>query len=146
MKLLYVMLLAAGISFSAGDVYAQSNDTVKVAAAVEKLRTAMISGNRADLESVLSASLTYGHSSGKTQDRKTFVDEITSKKSDFVMITLSGQTINIVEDVAVVRHILDAKTNDGGTPASPHLGIVLVFKKSRGDWKLIARRSFRIAD
>ena len=143
MKLLNIIFLVIVISFGAK---AQSADEIKVAAAVEKLRTAMISGNKSDLESVLSPQLTYGHSSGKTQDMDTFVNEITTKKSDFVAIELKGQTISIADDVAVVRHILDAKTNDGGIPASPHLGIVLVWKKIKGDWKLIARRSFRIAD
>jgi len=143
MKLLNIIFLVIVISFGAK---AQSADEIKVAAAVEKLRTAMISGNKSDLESVLSPQLTYGHSSGKTQDMDTFVNEITTKKSDFVAIELKGQTITIADDVAIVRHILDAKTNDGGIAGNPHLGIVLVWKKLKGNWKLIARRSFRIAD
>lgn len=124
---------------------AQSKDEIQVGAAVEQLRSAMISGNKTDLESVLADQLTYGHSSGKIQDKQTFVTEISTKKSDFVSIQLSDQTISISGDVAIVRHILDAKTNDGGKPAAPHLGIVLVWKKIKGDWKLIARRSFHIA-
>lgn len=124
----------------------QSKDEAEVAAGVEKLRAAMVSGNKADLESVLSKDLTYGHSGGKIENMSSFVTAISTKKSDFKMITLENQTISIVEDVAVVRHILVADTNDGGKPAHIRLGIVLVWKKHKGDWKMIARRAFHVAD
>lgn len=137
---LILLIFASGLIAKA-----QSKDETKVAAAVEKLRTAMISGNKSDLESILAEGLTYGHSSGKIQDKETFVTEISTKKSDFVTIKLTDQTISITDDVAIVRHTLDAQTNDGGKPASPHLGVVLVWKKMKSEWKLIARRSFHIA-
>lgn len=141
MKKLSLILLI----FTSGLVAnAQSKDETLVAAAVEKLRAAMISGNKADLESVLSDDLTYGHSSGKVQSKAVFVEEISTKKSDFLKIELSEQTISIAGDVAIVRHILVADTNDGGKPANPHLGIVLVWKKTKGEWKLIARRAFHV--
>jgi len=141
MKKLSLILLI----FTSGLVAnAQSKDETLVAAAVEKLRVAMISGNKADLESVLSDDLTYGHSSGKVQSKAVFVEEISTKKSDFLKIELSEQTISIAGDVAIVRHILVADTNDGGKPANPHLGIVLVWKKTKGEWKLIARRAFHV--
>lgn len=141
MKKLVVILLILGASIVA---QAQSKDETAVSAAVEKLRTAMVSGNQADLESLLAPDLTYGHSSGKIQDEKTFVSDITTKKSDFVTIQLSEQSVSITGDIAVVRHILDASTNDGGKPGTVHLGIVLVWKKTKGAWKLIARRAFHV--
>jgi len=139
MKKLSVILLIFASSLAAN---AQSKDETLVAAKVEKLRTAMISGNKADLESLLSDDLTYAHSSGKIQTKAVFVEEISTKKSDFVTIELSKQSISITGDVAIVSHQLNATTNDGGKPAAPHLNIVLVWKKTKGDWKLIARRAF----
>jgi ketosteroid isomerase-like protein len=136
---LILLIFASGLVANA-----QSKDETLVAAAVEKLRAAMISGNKADLESVLSDDLTYGHSSGKVQSKAVFVEEISTKKSDFLTIDLTEQTISIAGDVAIVRHILTASTNDGGKPANPHLGIVLVWKKTKGEWKLIARRAFHV--
>jgi ketosteroid isomerase-like protein len=124
---------------------AQSNDEQTVTAGVEKLRLAMISGNKADLLSILSPDLTYGHSGGKIENRDSFVEAISTKKSDFVTIALTDQSVTVTGDVAVVRHILTADTNDGGKPANIHLGIVLVWKKVKGDWKMIARRAFHVA-
>lgn len=141
MKKLTVMLL---IFTAALGVNAQSKDEASVAAGVEKLKSAMISGNKSDLESILSPDLTYGHSGGKIESKDAFVEAITSKKSDFVTINIVDQTISVTGDVAVVRHILNADTNDGGKPASIHLGIVLVWKKTKGEWKMIARRAFHV--
>jgi len=123
---------------------AASKEETEVAAVVEKLRAAMISGNKSDLESVVSADLTYGHSGGKIQNKAAFVDDITSKRSDFKTIELTKQSITIQNNVAIVRHVLIADTNDGGKPAHISLGIVLVLKKEKKDWKIIARRAFHV--
>lgn len=139
MKKLSVILLIFVSTLAAS---AQSKDETLVAAAVEKMRAAMISGNKKDLESVLSNDLTYAHSSGKIQSKEVFVEEISTKKSDFLTIALTKQSISITGDVAIVCHQFDATTNDGGKPAAPHLNIVLVWKKTNGEWKLIARRAF----
>jgi ketosteroid isomerase-like protein len=123
---------------------AQSKSEEKVGLAVEKLKTAMISGNRLDLESIAFDKLTYGHSSGKIEDKAAFVESIASKKSDFVKIDLSNQTIDVEGKTAIVRHVLVAETNDGGIPGSVKLHILLVFKKHKGDWKLLARQAVKV--
>ncbi|MBB6272389.1 ketosteroid isomerase-like protein [Pedobacter cryoconitis] len=121
-----------------------TKEETEVAAVVEKLRAAMISGNKSDLESVTSADLTYGHSGGKIQNKAAFIDDITSKRSDFKTIELTKQSITIQNNIAIVRHVLVADTNDGGKPAHISLGIVLVLKKEKKDWKIIARRAFHV--
>lgn len=121
--------------------YAQSKEEKAVAAAVENMRLAMISGNKADLEKLADDKLSYGHSSGALEDKPTFVEHIVSGRSDFVNIKLSGQTITVVGNTAIVRHVLDADTNDSGKPGTVHLRIILVFVKEGGQWKLLARQA-----
>ena len=123
---------------------AQTSVESKVANAVEKLRLAMISGNRADLESIVGKDLTYGHSSGKLEDYATFVETIASGKSDFVTIDFAKQTIQIAGKTALVRHELHAKTNDGGKPGEVHLGILLVWQKEGKEWKLLGRQAYKL--
>ena len=135
-----MILLCAVVSIT----NAQSKDEAEVAAGVEKLRAAMVSGNKADLESILSDDLTYGHSNGKIETKASFVNAISTKKSDFKKIDLDQQTITVTGDVAIVRHILTADTNDGGKPAHIELGIVLVWKKQKDEWKIIGRRAFHV--
>lgn len=141
MKKISVLLFLCVLAFFAK---AQSKDETAVAAGVEKLRLAMISGNKSDLESVLSDDLSYGHSGGKIESKASFVEAISTKKSDFKTIQLNDQTVTVTGDVAIVRHILIADTTDGGKAANIHLGIVLVWKKIKGQWKMIARRAFHV--
>ena len=123
---------------------AQTKDETGVAAAVEELRTAMINGDKAALEKLTADKLSYGHSSGRIEDKKEFVEKIASGASDFVTIDLAQQTISVSDKVAIVRHTLNAKTNDGGMPGEAHLKILLIWQKQKGGWKLLARQAVKI--
>jgi ketosteroid isomerase-like protein len=139
-KVIVFALTAIIMSFTA---MAQTTEE-KVSAAVELLKQAMISGNQADLENIAATHLQYGHSGGKLEDKAAFVKSIASGASDFVTIDLSEQTIKVTGKVAIVRHKLLATTNDNGKPGQVKLGIMLVFEKEKGDWKLLARQAYKI--
>ena len=123
---------------------AQSKEEAAVTAAVENLRKAMIDGDKTGLQNITADQLSYGHSSGRVEDKATFVDNIVSGKSDFVTIELTNQTIAVAGDAAIVRHTLSATTNDGGNPGSVKLNILLVFQKQKGQWKLLARQAVKV--
>jgi ketosteroid isomerase-like protein len=123
---------------------AQTKDEKEVAVAVEKLRKAMIDGNKEELESIVMDKLSYGHSGGHVEGKEEFVEKIVSGKSDFVTIDLADQTISISDDIAVVRHKLSATTNDSGKPAEVHLLVLLVFQKEHKHWKLLARQAVKV--
>ena len=124
---------------------AQTKEEKAVADAVEQLRTAMVNADKAALEKLSAEKLSYGHSGGHIDDKKEFVEKIVSGASDFVSIDLSEQTISISDDVAVVRHTLNAKTDDGGKgPAEVHLRVLLIWQKEKGSWKLLARQAVKI--
>jgi ketosteroid isomerase-like protein len=122
---------------------AQSKDEREVAAAVESLKKAMLSGERQALERIAAPELTYGHSNGTIEDRAAFVEALASGKNDFVTIDLSDQSIKIVGPTALVRHNLMAQTNNEGTPGTANIGILLVWQKQQGQWKLLARQAFK---
>ena len=124
---------------------AQNKEEAAVTAAVENLKKAMIDGDKAGLQNSTAEQLSYGHSSGKVEDKATFVENIVSGKSDFVTIELTNQTITIAGDAAIVRHTLSATTNDGGNPGSVKLNILLIWQKQKGQWKLLARQAVKLA-
>lgn len=124
---------------------AQSKKEKAVAEAVEQLKKAMIDGNRDELEKIADNNLSYGHSGGHVEGKKEFVEKIASGKSDFVTIELSEQTIYVNGKTAIVRHTLNAKTNDGGKPGEVHLKVLLVFQKHGGSWKLLTRQAVKVA-
>ena len=125
-------------------VQAQSKNENKVANAVEQLRKAMIDGSKTELENLVSDQLSYGHSGGHIDDKKEFVEKLTTGKSDFVTMDLTEQSISISGKTAIVRHKLNATTNDGGKPGEVHLLVMLVWQKKGGKWILLARQAVKI--
>jgi len=123
---------------------AQTADQKAVAAAVEILRKAMVDADKAALEKITADALSYGHSSGKIEDKAAFVDAIVSGKSDFKTIELADQSITISENIALVRHKLSGETNNDGQPGTVNLGVLLVWQKQKGQWKLIGRQAFKL--
>jgi ketosteroid isomerase-like protein len=123
---------------------AQSKDESAVAMAVEQLKKAMIDADKVALQKLTADQLSYGHSSGKVEDKPTFIENIVSGKSDFVTIDLTNQTIVVSGDVAIVRHTLSATTNDSGKPGSVKLNILLIWQKQKGEWKLLARQAVKV--
>lgn len=141
-KTVFTLLITA---FSLLISSAQSNPQTDVANATEQLRKAMIDADKIILEKLTAQKLSYGHSGGHIDDKKEFVEKLVSGKSDFVTIDLSDQTISISGRVAIVRHILHAKTNDSGNPGEVHLRILLVWQKVKSGWKLLARQAVKIS-
>lgn len=126
-------------------VFAQSGDEKAVAATVEKLKTAIISADEAQLKQLTSPSLSYGHSNGLLEDQKEFIRALVSEESKFTKMDLSEQTITISGDVAVVRHKLYGDThNKGKDPAQVKLGVMMVFQKIKGNWVLLGRQAFKL--
>ena len=115
-----------------------------VAAAAEALRVAMVDGNAVMLAQLADDSLTYGHSTGRIQNKAEFINALTDGSSDFVSIDILNQTIKQFGNTAIIRHTLSAVTNDNGKPGTVKLYILLVWKKAHHTWKLIARQAVKV--
>lgn len=123
----------------------KNNDQQAVADASEKLRLAMISGDKAVLESLILPELTYGHSGGHIDDAKEFVEKLVSKKSNFLSIENTNQNIQIIDKTAIVRNHLYAKTHDfGKEQGEVSLDILYVWQKTKSGWKLLARQAVKV--
>ena len=128
--------------FSLGTM-SQTKEEKSVAQAVEKLKKAMLDGDKKALESLASDQLSYGHSAGYVEDKKEFIDKLVTGKSDFVTMNLTDQTIRISDNNAIVRHKLDAITKDNGKDGEAHLLVLTVWQKKGGQWKLLARQAVK---
>jgi len=124
-------------------LFAQEKKIKEIEAAVEELKAALVSGNRQALEVITMQQLSYGHSSGVIEDRAQFIEKLVSGQSDFVTINTSQQTITVSGNTALVRHRLDAQINDNGKSGEVHLLVLLVWRKSGRQWKLLARQAVK---
>lgn len=138
------LTLIAFCSLSFTGSFVQPKDQTAVGQAVEQLRLLMISPDKAKLEALTADDLSYGHSSGKIEDKTAFVEALTSGTSDFVSIELVGQTISVTDNTAVVRHKLMGESLDNGKPGQVKLSVLLVWIKQKGSWKLLARQAVKI--
>lgn len=136
-------LTAAGVLPSAPSL-AESSDEAAVAQAVESLRKAMLDADRARLEALTVDQLSYGHSSSTIESKARFIEVIAGKKTVYKSIALSDPTTAIAGNNAIVRHVFSAETESDGKPATSKVGVLQVWQKQGGGWKLLARQAYKI--
>jgi hypothetical protein len=142
--LLFLLIFSAVSVFSCNN---SSQDPQKdVQAAVDSFVKGIVDADGALLESISADKLTFGHSSGKVQNKAEFIEEIVSKiPNDYTSVNLSDQTITISGDAAVVRHIYSADyTSNDTIQGSVRIGNVLIWQNQDGKWMLLARQAFRL--
>jgi ketosteroid isomerase-like protein len=139
---LLIIVLSVGIVCT---IHAQKNQEKEVAAAVENLRKAMIDGDKVALTNLVSDDLSYGHSSGLLEDKATFIDVIASGKNDFKTIEITETIIKFSGSVAIVRHKMKADLINNGSPSSVNIGVMQVWQKEKGKWRLVARQAFKLS-
>ena len=123
---------------------AEAGNEAAVNAAVEALTKAMLQADRGALERLVADQLSYGHSSGLVESKAQFVDVIANRKTLYKAITLSEPSTVMAGDNAIVRHVFSNTTETGGKTASISVGIMQVWQKQAGDWRLLARQAFRL--
>ena len=89
---------------------AGSNDESAVAQAVERLRTGILTQDAAMLEAVTMPELSYSHSNTKIEDQATFIANATGPNVQPIKLDYSDITIQIIENVAIVRLHMQSKT------------------------------------
>ena len=138
----------AGLAFiavgAAAPAFAETNDQAAVAEAIAALTKAMLAADKAKLEALVSDNLSYGHSSGRVETKKEFVEVVASKKTVYNKIELSNHVITIAGNNAVARHSWESESGTGdGKWNVAKIGVLQVWQKDAGGWKLLARQAFR---
>jgi ketosteroid isomerase-like protein len=142
-------LAAAGaLVFAAASLplaaHAESADEAAVRKAVDDLTKAMIAADKAKLEALVADQLSYGHSSGKVESKAEYVGVIAGKKTIYKSITLTDPIVSVSGNNAIARHTFAAEVESGGQSSSPKIGVLQVWVKDGGAWKLFARQAFKL--
>jgi len=120
----------------------QTGKETAVSAAVEALRKAMIAADKPALDKLTLPELSYGHSSGRLENKAEFIEALVSGKSGFSAIELSDQTVNVVDKIALVRHVFNGTRRKEGDKMK--LSILTVWLQQQDQWKLLARQAARL--
>ena len=135
--------LILGLALISQLTFAQSPDEVKAAA--EKFRLAMLAEDHETLRTLTSKDLSYGHSSGLIENQEEFLKVFESKNQDYQVWDVRDLTVSFHgEHIAMIRYHVDVEIVTNGTPNKLDLGLLMVWIKEEGAWKLLARQAFRI--
>ena len=120
----------------------QTGKESAVSASVEALRKAMIAADKPALDKLTLPELSYGHSSGRLENKAEFIEALVSGKSGFSAIELSDQTVNVVDKIALVRHVFNGTRRKEGDKMK--LSILTVWLQQHDQWKLLARQAAKL--
>ena len=122
---------------------AETSDEAALRRDLERLRKALLSADKVQLEELTAAQLSYGHSSGKVQNKSEFIDGVLGRKVVVKSLTFPDVTIAVAGNAAIVRHIYASESEAGGKTDNIRLGVLAVWQKQEGAWKLLARQGYK---
>ena len=137
-------LMSLSFLFVSTFLMAQSKDEKSLSDAVDILIQAMIRADKPVLESLTADDLSYGHSIGKIENKTQFIDAVVIGPFDYLSGNISDQTIKITKDIGVVRHVFTFKYKNNTEEGEMKLGVLLVWQKQNGKWKLLARQGYKL--
>ncbi len=124
---------AAGLDSDTGNL------AVTLESSVERLRRALVAGDASTLSRLLHERLTYSHSNGRIWTKNELLENLGGNRR-YLSISQSEQTVDIVGQVGVVRHIYDVVNNLGdGNTSSGHLAVLQCWMNVEESWQLLAR-------
>jgi hypothetical protein len=138
-RLLSALLLAMTVcSFAA-----EPSPAVKQAVlnAEDEWKTAVLKADRSALEKLLTADLSYTHSSGKTQTKEQFIEDATGGATVYKSIEFENTNVRQYGNVAVITHAATINTVQTG---ATHLYLTEVWAREGGRWQMASRQATKI--
>ncbi len=128
-----------------GDVArADANDEAAVKDLVETLREGLLKADKTKLEQVTSSHLNYGHSGGRVENKEQFVHAVVTRKSTVHSLAFPELKVQMVGNAAIARHLWVSESETDGKHTTTRIGVLQVWHKEDGGWKLLARQGFAL--
>ena len=124
---------------------AEAGDEAAVKQNVEALREALLKADKSQLERLSADQLSYGHSDGKVQGKVEFIDGVMTRKATVKSITFPDIKVSVAGDAAIARHLYESESETDGKPNNVKIGMLSVWQKQVGNWKLLARQGYKLA-
>jgi hypothetical protein len=129
-------MLAAAPVFAPSAVvpsaFAATADDAAVATNTEAHRAALMAGDAKELDRL------------SAPDKATFIANATDGKTKWLSLAYNDTTVRVVGDAAIVRFKFVGENQTGDKKSQVNLGILMVWQKQHGTWKLLARCSTKL--
>ncbi|OYW20759.1 MAG: hypothetical protein B7Z54_00210 [Sphingobacteriales bacterium 12-47-4] len=97
------------------------------------------------LEKLFGSVVSYGHSSGKVENRAEAIRGILRNRTIYQDLQIDGIQVQIEGTTAVTRHVMMATELTADNQQRPlKLMVVLVWAKQKKEWKLMARQAVKV--
>ena len=138
-------VLGTALAIGAGGAAARAGDVEQaVAAAHDRRIAATIAGDVAALSAMMTADLTYTHSSGVEESKAEFLEGLRSGKYVYREIAAPGRKVRVHGDVAIVSGPCHVVIEPGGKRADIDLYFTEVYVKEGGQWRMALWHSTRL--
>lgn len=126
--------------------YAQNKEEIKVLANTRLLhQTVFGTKDSLVLEKLFSSVVSYGHSSGKVENRQEAIRGIVRNRTIYQDLQIEGIQVQIEGTTAVTRHMMTAtELTPDNQQRILKLMVVLVWTKQKKEWKLMARQAVKV--
>jgi ketosteroid isomerase-like protein len=139
----WILLLLPAAAFSSAAAGASAEK--EVLTAMNTWKQATIAKDRAALDKLLHADLTFSHSSGQTMAKPAVLDYFTAANRKSDSIEFSDVSVRVYGNTALVKCTVDSRsTADGKGSSSAHLAVLHVWVKTHQGWQLVARQPTKL--
>jgi ketosteroid isomerase-like protein len=139
MKFVVILFLAIGLAAGA-----DKSDAVK--AAEKSWASSTVAADAAALDKVLADDLTYTHSTGETDSKAAFIDNLKTGARKYHKLDHESMTVRMYGNTAVLMATAKVETSQKGGAVNPaHLRFLHVWVLQGGRWQLVAHQSLRFA-
>src|SRR5262245_5815415 len=137
------ILLMLSVVVGLGMAAEKSADAVK--AAEKAWAAATVSGDEATLRQILADDLTYTHSTGETDTKQAFIDNLKSGVRKYHKVNHDSMDVRLYGNTAVLMATAQIETSQKGANPNPaHLRFIHVWLLKDGRWRMVAHQSLRL--
>jgi len=136
-------VLALGAAAFTGPALASAEDEAAVKKAIEEFKAAYLKQDKAKLEAMSFPQLTYSHSDGRIEDKEKFIAGVMGRKATVKSLEYPDMAVYVVGNTGVARHLWVSQSELDGKVTDTKIGVMQVWQKDGGGWKLLARSSYR---
>ena len=139
-------VLALGAAAFTGPALAAAEDEAAVKKSVDELRLAVVKKDKAKLDALTAPQLSYSHSDARLQNKAEFIDGVMNRKATVKSLEWPELTVQIVGPNGIVRHLWVSESELDGKTTHTKIGVMQVWQKETGGWKLLARASWKLPE
>lgn len=133
------------ITFSTLPAFSQSGKEAEVWARVEALNKAIFEDkDSAAIRELVADVVTYGHSTGDVENKPVMLHNAVTNAQVYNNLLVERLGTTRAGETVIVRYILRADVLKDGNTTPLNIGILQVWGKDKGKWRLFARQAVKV--